>query len=531
MKILLIDDEPSAREIIKLMVDFEGLGFDEILEADNGKGGLELIERKNPDLIITDMKMPIMDGVSLLSTLENMENKFKVIVISGFLDYEYTRVAIKSKVVDYILKPIKSEDLTAAIKKAMSEIQLETDIMGNDSHDVFDTRFKLGKRRSISKAELEEYLEYTNFKQELDEFSLLLIKAINFEAVRISVYNGHKELMLFSIEETINSFFTAWNANVTIIPIPENHEIFIALKLKKTEYTQEKLKEGIKNLLDAISRNCSLVSIAVMFPRVESKEHILSAFRQMKHTLLYSNILSKETIFQSDKKLDRLNKIGRYGFFDKRDDFLFALKNCDEKKSEIIITKVFNEILDVGDVSISELDFIGVEYINILSDMFNSLEIDMEEFVGNDKDIIDFTIYSGKIDEFENWMKNFTKRSINYIMQVKKESCSDILGNMLKYIETYYYERINLDILSEKFFLSKSHISRIFKKELNENFVDYITKVRLKKAEKLLKDKSLKVQSISEMTGFSDVSYFSRSFKKLYKISPEEFRHQKSKSE
>lgn len=123
-KALIIDDIVLVRDAIRMLGQWELFGITTILEAGNAQEGLDIIYREKPELIITDMKMPVMDGTSLLKRLEEEQIKSKIIIISGFSDFKYTRLAIQSKVIDYILKPVDPQDLNNAIA-AMSEIEKE----------------------------------------------------------------------------------------------------------------------------------------------------------------------------------------------------------------------------------------------------------------------------------------------------------------------------------------------------------------------------------------------------------------------
>lgn len=124
-KAIIIDDIRLVRDAIKMLAEWDVFGIDQLLEADNAQTGLELICRERPDIIITDMKMPIMDGTQLLTKLNELSIPGKVIVISGFSDYKYTRLAIKSGVIDYILKPIDPQDLNNALSAAVAQIEEE----------------------------------------------------------------------------------------------------------------------------------------------------------------------------------------------------------------------------------------------------------------------------------------------------------------------------------------------------------------------------------------------------------------------
>lgn len=124
-KAIIIDDIRLVRDAIHMLGQWDVFGIDEILEADNAQTGLELICQEHPDIIITDMKMPVMDGTQLLAKLEELSVNSKVIVISGFSDYKYTRLAIRSGVIDYILKPVDPQDLNNALSTAVAQLEAE----------------------------------------------------------------------------------------------------------------------------------------------------------------------------------------------------------------------------------------------------------------------------------------------------------------------------------------------------------------------------------------------------------------------
>ena len=125
-KAIIIDDIRLVRDAIHMLAQWDIFGIDQIFEADNAETGLDIICREHPDIIITDMKMPVMDGTQLLKKLDELSIDSKVIVISGFSDYKYTRLAIKSGVIDYILKPIDPQDLNNALASATALLEQES---------------------------------------------------------------------------------------------------------------------------------------------------------------------------------------------------------------------------------------------------------------------------------------------------------------------------------------------------------------------------------------------------------------------
>lgn len=159
-KAIIIDDEDLVREAIIALGKWKDFGITKICEADNAKSALEIIDKEMPDIVVTDMKMPVMDGMELLKELDFKHFHVKVIVVSGFSDYEYTRQAIRSNVVDYILKPIDSQDLNNAIATAISEIEDDEERTGN--YEERNAGFV--ERNSIF--EIEKYVK-DNFNNEI----------------------------------------------------------------------------------------------------------------------------------------------------------------------------------------------------------------------------------------------------------------------------------------------------------------------------------------------------------------------------
>ena len=123
MKVIIIDDEDMVREAIRILGHWADLGIDSVLESTNAHEAIGMIESENPEIVITDMKMPVMDGKELLATLHEKGVDCKVIVVSGFSDYDFTRQAIRSNVIDYILKPVDEQELNEALSQAVCEIE------------------------------------------------------------------------------------------------------------------------------------------------------------------------------------------------------------------------------------------------------------------------------------------------------------------------------------------------------------------------------------------------------------------------
>lgn len=221
-KTIIIDDEDLVREAIIALGKWRDFGITNIYEADNAKAALEIIEKELPDIVVTDMKMPVMGGLELLKELDFGHSNTKVIVVSGFSDYEYTRQAIRSNVIDYILKPIDSQDLNNAIAAAISEIEDEERRTGNFEEGNAD----FAEGNSIF--EIETYVK-DNFNNEITLEEL-----------------AHK--FYISKEHISRSFKKQFNTNLfdylTMLRIEKAKELML-----KTQYSIEEiaLRVGFSN--------------------------------------------------------------------------------------------------------------------------------------------------------------------------------------------------------------------------------------------------------------------------------------------
>lgn len=530
MKLLIIDDETSARDIIKMMCDFPAFGFEQILEAGNGKAALDLIDTYKPELILTDMKMPEMDGVSLLNRLEGMQGNFRVVVISGYADYEYTRVAIKTKVVDYILKPIKKAELMAAIGKALRECHEHASAHHGEANaplprDPVQEILLGARKKDITRADMDQYLGDIGYLDEHAAFCLVLIKIINFDRIRKTVFSGYAELMLYSMEEAVTGFFSELDGAVHTLPFDKSNEFLVMIRSHRNDAgeTKGRLAETAECLIGVLEGKFSLQCIAAFREEPVRKPHIHAAVKRMSQTLYQYNLLSGSGTVRCTKNMS-YDELGKYSFADHSKELASALRNGDGKSMKGIISEIFDEIRRARVVCAGDLDLLCIELLRIAQNTLETYNLDVANVLRAKSELDDFQNHSGDMEGVREWMLSFADACIAGLSIARKDACSKVLQDILKYVDTYYYEKIDLELLSEKFYLSPGYISRLFKKELDENFIVYLNRIRMDKAAEMLRDSDSKLLNVSEMAGYADVSYFSRSFKKKFGVAPEEYR-------
>jgi len=357
---MIVDDEPWSRTVIKQLVKWDVLQLELIGEAEDGTQGLTMVEELKPDILVTDMRMPGIDGIELLKALNEQYPSLKIIVMSGYDDFVYLKQAIRSKVKEYLLKPVDPDELNASLNQCIRELQ-------EAKHN--STMSLKTPLTFTSSASLDKYLEY-----------------------RYLTYGYLLEL------------------NIT----------------------------GIKQTLDAL----------------------LLFLEQIKPEIIGSNILIK---------------IG--------DDYTFMLE-------EFVLTSELEWSQIVAELAQKQTQ----------GAIWHSVENTVEQ-IG--------LMYNQVIESLKSARENRNKLDI---------------GEVLTYINRHYKDSITLDSIAIHFYISKEHLGRAFKTFSGDTITDYINRKRMEKAKELIVEHKLAIKHVAELTGYTDLAYFYRVFKKHYGLAPGELR-------
>lgn len=503
--ILIVDDELLIRQGLINYLDWESEGFSIVGGASNGKEALEMIEKVKPHIIITDVVMPVMDGIELVKKVKEKYSDIEIIVLSSFEDYEYVRSTFQSGVADYILKPkLNGKELLRTLK------QVKTNISGSQKFGL----------PSDSDYSIEQIIERMIMGQEIDGYENeidLEIPYKNFVLLQIKSEYGATTYLQKVMGELEESFP---NAKLVILELEESDPIILLnYYTKNSKQIEQMLKE--------------LPSIRSEMNEINPKFNVL-----LSET--FNSIYEINKIYHED-----LLKLENYLFY--LPNYLMMTQNNlpklakTEKKfdlnhfTKIFKTKQFN----------TAFNYVA-EYIHYLSTQYHHDRYEFKSFIGNVifniivlLDNLHFnteTLEDKKYSYFSSVNKATTaKKTIeiyqHFIYEVNeiiftynREHQQSEIQRMLLYIEENYAEPLSLTKVADHFHFNSSYLSSYFSTHHNEGFNEYLNRVRIKKAMELLKNNSLSISDISWMVGYSSHSYFCKVFKKITGMSPSEFR-------
>lgn len=517
-KIILVDDEDDIRGRITSMITDE-TGFQVVASASNGYDALELIEEYQPDAVITDIRMPYIDGLALAEEIKTEFPKVKVAFLTGYGEFDYARKAVELSVLSYLMKPVVKKDVLDYLKKLKKILDDEYDLVHNQ--ELLNKNF-VKNRQMFIEVQLNEYLK----KSELTELDLNLMNVYDVDLTESKYIIGLIEFFNSSNEERIKSetfvreFLTSTLPQYElVIPFYTSSGLAFIIKndelyLSEVELTMEKL-ETAKYEHDEVKIRIALSSIFDDM-KVYSKKF------QEAYTILEASRFTNRGCVVSFENMEE-NNSSNIGF---SPDNIKEIESIVRFGSDDEITEIFNKYITItNELPINDTahQLFLVASSNIIMNYAFSLGIEFNQYYKNGfiNDLLNFL----STEEILNYTKNEILKLRHSMIKETNTKLTEITDQVVSYIDLNYSDNsINLDKVSEHFNVSVSYLSSLLKKEKGISFNKYLIQVRIEKAKELLKFSDLKVVEVAKKVGYNDVYYFSHSFKKNTLKSPKEFR-------
>lgn len=532
-KVLIVDDEKYVISLIEKLIDWEKLGMKVVGSAGDGMKGVELVEELKPDILIADVKMPGFDGISLVKRVREIDRDIKFIIISGHKKFEYAKSVMKYNVEDYILKPIDKEELEGILQKISKELDEKSEQRKNEGKI---NKWMDSNRLLMNDQFMEELYNKSLFskKQSIEEINQRYFTELGNYVYRCAIIqlNGLNGTMEASFVEdflsTLKKYIDQKNGE-NERPVMSRigyHQILLLL-----ESAQEKMS----------SVNTVLEHILGEALRMGSKYSGLKvAFSVGKPVRLDTNVMGLEETLDSARTALNKRFTDGYGRIllaennraaensDIDADMLKNLGKAVRSTSESEITQQINAIYDAvrsegyknSNIYMTAACKVNEELYQYLR-LFSSAEgmqQKLEEQLG--KRMIEAT----GITELKKLLAQHICENMEQLIGDSKSNLSPAIRTAKIFIANNYKQDIGLGDVARVVNLSSVYFSGLFKKEMGENFVDYLNRVRIDAAKVLLKDVRNNIGEIAEQCGFSDTRYFAKIFKRSVGITPSDYR-------
>ena len=518
-RVLLVDDEEDIREGISRKMDWLGLGFSLVGEAANGQDALELAESLRPDVILTDIKMPFMDGLELCRILTDRLPAARFVVFSGFDAFEYAKQAIQMNVVEYILKPINADELSAVLRRLKDQLDQERAERRN---------VELLRSRYTENLPVLRELFYANLLDghiepgtERERAARLDIDLQGEEwAVGLAYIGSDRRdaLSTLSVQKLLEESLTADRCKLSL------YNDWVAVIVSLTE------SFTIYDLIRVLDRVCTLaasylsltLTVGVGAPCKELSGMARSA-AEARTALEYRSMVGRgQVIYIGDLEPDG----GQVLTFEEADErtLTAAVRLGSEQEVRDAAAALAGKIREANP-SAGQYNLFLMELVTHLMKMTRRSGVGVEEVFGTGFSLPIQDSALPSLEELEDWCAERYLRLRTLIRRRQTDSAGQTVETAKEYIRQHYAESdLSVEKLCAYLHLSSTYFSTLFKRETGTSFTAYVTTVRMEAAAEAIRGTEEKTYLIAQRCGYEDPNYFSYVFKRHFGVTPTKYR-------
>lgn len=538
IRALIVDDEEWTRISLRKQADWKALGIELAGEARNGISAMELIRERKPHIVITDIRMPAMDGIQLMELLHAEFPHVLIIVISGYSDFEYARKALSFGAFEYILKPIETEPLMSALERAVDKLLHERERQADyvDLYRKANLSELLSKEKVLTRLvtstasdskEIENALRRHDILLDWPRTAVLAIEVANFGEISARRYKQDKDLAHFVLANVIGELFRKYPRTILFRNIGKDNELILLKGLDEEEdqTNMASLYEDCRLIIDTVKQATQFeLNIGIGREFTELTD-IHRSYVQACEAVQNAELVHASRVTHFNEVSSR----NEYYIYpnDKEKALLYYVGNQYKGQAVALVAGLFEEMKRNAALHPQSIRSTALGLIFAINQALSPYQASINGLgIGNAENTIRSTRLT--VDELSADVQRIVIAAIDYLSSRKKTGSYRGVEEIVEYLGTHFHEEITLGGVAERYFLNPAYLSRIFKNETGQTFNDYVNTLRLEAATRLLKDPTLKMSAVSEMTGYMSEKYFFKKFKEHYGCTPTEYRNRKA---
>ncbi len=492
--VLLVEDEKIELETLRDYINWKELSVDTVYTARNGRSAMECIVQNEPDIVITDIQMPIMSGIELAKRVREDGYKTKIVFLTGYDDFEYVKAAFKVQAVDYILKPFMAEEVEKLILRIEGQI---------DRERTAEVSLDAAARKMVEK------VCRGNIKEE--ELNELSARFYGCPADRVSygllaVYGVNCEELLQRIEEGMAEVYHSFLMESMLTVVVSGHLYF---------------HDAAKRMGNMLEGNYSIVYLEEKIPLTAMNEKV-KLLKSLEDRIFYEKrgvILEGKVCEQEKQEFRGLN---REHLHERRAELRKSIVAGEWEQAEKELEGFFAEWRRVRKEKCIR------EAYGLYCDFKCSLimeDLQLEDWMEEGGNKWDQKLLEGQyFDDICRVITEFMGKMAAFFKKQHDAPNYYIIAWIKDYLEHNYSGFCSVEEMAEKVHLSPNYLRSLFKESMGQTILEYVTDYRMLKACEFLKDKTRKVKEIAGQVGYDNVSYFSSVFIKKYGVTPNEYR-------
>ncbi|SFD49407.1 two-component system, response regulator YesN [Paenibacillus catalpae] len=526
MKLLIVDDEEHLVESIAAIQAWETIGITKVLSAYSGKQALLVMEAEAADIVITDIRMPGMNGIDLIREIKNSWPETECLLLTGHAEFDYAQQGLKNKASHYLLKPVKDEELLAAVREAADYLQREQERKLAYLHSQSMIHLNLPVLRSnllnnliqgraLQEKKLQEQFRLYGISIDMEyPVSLILIRLedrgrryepSDMSILGYAVSNIAEELLL-------HNRYNYWNCedlygHLLFAVQPQNHN-------PEQSHLFDELGDQMKRTVNALLH----LTITVIL----SPPGSLPSQSEEMYQRCLATIRS-----QVDQEGDYTVRLGADN-----------VRPASHVVASLYTPPLLPHLLEAGkwEAANKKLQEVFLEWNEKysgsnehLSEIYYSLKSAFSYFVHKNGGLLaDYRLQESRevksLGDLEYWATTMLSKLREQLNTELSDSRHSIVARVHQYVQDHLSEDVSLQAIADHVYMHPTHLSKVFKRETGENISEYLLRLRMEKAVFLLKDSRYKVYEIASILGYKNPTYFIKVFKEQLGVTPQEFR-------
>lgn len=522
--VVVADDEEVLRRAIVRKINWEEIGFQVVGEAENGIEALELVGSLEPDLLLTDIRMPFISGIELARQVREVRPATQIAFLSGFDDFTYAQQAIQYNIISYLLKPISMAELTENLKQIKQKIDhLFLDFASKQKAEIDAAEFLLSALLDSYQPEATPEREAALQKQ-AEECGLLKPGGHTYRYV----------VMAVTVRDQDNRNVTGQNHIHAVDSIVRKYLKYQSCLVgdrivSVLMATPSALEKYLHILADEISQSMERIlgnRVCIGVSREEEKlTGLHEAYREAVSAMQYAAGNQSSVRYIADEEPFKTVDV------EWMMDVVSGLENCMRRGNAQELERSMEELfgrMERERWTRKKRSFLMVELLSCACRIIYETgdEAGAEELKG-DSFMQHISFLDSSLEEARQHFLAFCQSVQNRLQDQKKRSSMDICARAMHKMQAEFAcPELSLVSISSEIGVSPNYLSGLIKKKTGKSFIDYLTQLRMEEARQLLQDPGMKIREIAEQCGYSDQHYFSYCFKKAFGVSPNMLRQQ-----
>lgn len=539
MRLLIAEDELWLRKRLVSTIDWPSYGISEVYEAEDGGEALEIALKEKPDIVITDIRMPELSGIDLMKKLNENSIFSKMIVVSGYDDFEYAQGALRMGAINYLLKPVDEEELLDSVKRCVEELKKE-----KNKETVFD------KQSAASEMLMEHIYEdlifETSEKRTEELLQKLSRKEIGFPFQSAAVVNMQVREHTFFVNDKVKS--DMWSVyqwlrrnlqedcyECQYLYMRGSQIVLLLFGDDPEAKFMERVENWVQLILEALQKELNISLFMAAGDVTDDFSGIHRSYEMAQKKIKEKRAEEKRILAlrnqETEQELNtRFDDV--YGEYDFK-LLIKEIRNGDSEKAQTELQAILqSSSRRLQSADMMKLQLFYMNFINrIAGACLPECEAYADELAMQCMTVMRELIYIGSdtiVTEMWDCLRKFVEKLVEVYQENNGKRKHWMIDQVLQYVEENYNTALSTRDIAGRFFMNTSYFSKLFHEQMGCTFSNYLINVRVEKAKMMLTQTNMKLYDIAEAVGYTNVQYFSTIFKEKEGLTPFAFRQMRS---